>query len=61
MHADDLAAATGISRRKLTNLIHKLEETGVIAQLESGKVEILGGQSVADVVLLATASAADAQ
>jgi ATP-dependent DNA helicase RecQ len=55
MLGEDLAAATGISRRKLTNLIHKLEETGVIAQLESGKVEILGGKSVEDVVRLATA------
>jgi ATP-dependent DNA helicase RecQ len=50
MQAADLAAATGISKRKLANLIHKLEENGLVKVLESGEIKLREGQTVEEIV-----------
>jgi ATP-dependent DNA helicase RecQ len=55
MSSDDLAAQTGLSKRKLANLVHKLEEVGAAAQLDSGEIEILSGQSPSQIVANAAA------
>ncbi len=50
MQLGDLATAAGISKRKLTNLVHKLEETGLVTVLDSGEVTLLEGQTVEEIV-----------
>ncbi len=46
---EDLARETGLSTRKLSNLVHKLEEAGAAKQTSSGDIEIASGQSVAEI------------
>ena len=46
---DDLARETSLSGRKLSNIVHKLEEVGAARQLDSGKIEILRGRSILDI------------
>jgi ATP-dependent DNA helicase RecQ len=51
---DELAAATGLSKRKLINLVHKLEEAAAATQLDSGAIELLPGHSAAQIVARVT-------
>ena len=46
---DDLARETSLSGRKLSNIVHKLEEVGAARLLDSGKIEILRGRSITDI------------
>lgn len=46
---DDLAKETALSGRKLSNIVHKLEEVGAAHQLESGKIQIVRGRSIDDI------------
>jgi ATP-dependent DNA helicase RecQ len=46
---EDLARETGLSTRKLSNLVHKLEEAGWAKQTSSGEIEIANGQSVEEI------------
>jgi ATP-dependent DNA helicase RecQ len=46
---EDLARETGLSTRKLSNLVHKLEEAGSAKQTSSGEIEIANGQSVEEI------------
>jgi ATP-dependent DNA helicase RecQ len=50
MDCDDLGTETGLSKRKLTNLVHKLEEVGAATQLESGEIETVPGQSASQII-----------
>jgi ATP-dependent DNA helicase RecQ len=46
---DDLARETSLSVRKLSTIVHKLEEVGAATQLDSGKIKVAPGQSVTDI------------
>lgn len=46
---EDLARETSLSPRKLSNLVHKLEEVGAAKQLDSGKIKAERGHSVCDI------------
>jgi ATP-dependent DNA helicase RecQ len=46
---DDLARETSLSARKLSTIVHKLEEVGAATQLDSGKIKVARGQSVTDI------------
>jgi ATP-dependent DNA helicase RecQ len=46
---DDLARETSLSARKLSTIVHKLEEVGAATQLDSGKIKVAPGQSVTDI------------
>jgi ATP-dependent DNA helicase RecQ len=46
---EDVARETGLSTRKLGNLVHKLEEVGSAKQTPSGDIEIASGQSAAKI------------
>ena len=46
---EDLARETSLSPRKLTTIVHKLEEVGAATKLESGKIKVARGQSVSDI------------
>jgi ATP-dependent DNA helicase RecQ len=46
---DDLARETALTGRKLSNIVHKLEEVGAARQLESGKLQISRGRSLDDI------------
>jgi ATP-dependent DNA helicase RecQ len=50
MQPADLAAATGIPKRKLANLIHKLEEAGLVTVLGSGEITMPEDQTVEEIV-----------
>ncbi len=52
---EELSQATSIPPRKLSNILHKLEEVGATRQLESGEVEISARHTVADVTEAAAA------
>jgi ATP-dependent DNA helicase RecQ len=52
---EELARETSISGRKLTSLVHKLEEVGAARQLESGEIEADASQSIEDVAEAAAA------
>ena len=45
----DLARETALTGRKLSNIVHKLEEVGAARQLDSGKLQIERGRSVDDI------------
>lgn len=42
----DLVLETSLSARKLSNIVHKLEEVGAAKQLDSGKIKASRGQSI---------------
>ena len=46
---DNLAKETSLSGRKLSNIVHKLEEVGAARQLDSGKIELARGRSLNDI------------
>jgi ATP-dependent DNA helicase RecQ len=46
---DDLARETSLSPRKLTTIVHKLEEVGAAKKLDSGRIKASSGQSVSDI------------
>jgi ATP-dependent DNA helicase RecQ len=46
---DDLAKETALSGRKLSNIVHKLEEVGAAHQLESGKIQLSRGRTINDI------------
>src|SRR5581483_5287501 len=46
---DDLAKETALSGRKLSNIVHKLEEVGAAHQLESGKIQLSKGRTLGDI------------
>ena len=46
---DDLAKETALSGRKLSNVVHKLEEVGAAQQLDSGKIQLSRGRSLDDI------------
>jgi ATP-dependent DNA helicase RecQ len=46
---DDLARETSLSARKLSIIVHKLEEVGAATQLESGKIKVARGHSITDI------------
>jgi len=46
---DDLARETELTGRKLSNIVHKLEEVGAARQLESGKIQVVRGRSITDI------------
>ena len=46
---DDLAKETALSGRKLSNIVHKLEEVGAAHQLESGKIQLVRGRTINDI------------
>ncbi|HEY3625044.1 MAG TPA: RecQ family zinc-binding domain-containing protein, partial [Terracidiphilus sp.] len=52
---DDLAKETALSGRKLSNIVHKLEEVGAARQLDSGKIQLARGRSL-DAIAEAAAS-----
>ncbi len=52
---EDLARETSLSPRKLTNIVHKLEEVGVAKQLDSGKIKAARGTSISDIAEAAAA------
>jgi ATP-dependent DNA helicase RecQ len=43
---DDLVRETSLSSRKLTSIVHKLEEAGAAKQLSSGKIKAAPGHSI---------------
>jgi ATP-dependent DNA helicase RecQ len=43
---DDLARETSLSARKLSTIVHKLEEVGAATKLDSGKIKIAPGHSM---------------
>ena len=51
----DLAREMSLSPRKLTNIVHKLEEVGAATRLESGKIKAQRGQSIGDITEAAAA------
>ena len=46
---DDLARETCLSARKLSTIVHKLEEVGAARQLDSGKIKVAPGHSIIDI------------
>jgi ATP-dependent DNA helicase RecQ len=46
---DDLARETSLSPRKLSTIVHKLEEVGAATQLDSGKIKVAPGHSTMDI------------
>src|SRR5262249_40873913 len=46
---DNLVKETSLSGRKLSNIVHKLEEVGAARQLDSGKIELARGRSLNDI------------
>jgi ATP-dependent DNA helicase RecQ len=46
---DDLARETALTGRKLSNIVHKLEEVGAATQLDSGKIQLSRGRSLDDI------------
>jgi ATP-dependent DNA helicase RecQ len=46
---DDLAKETALSGRKLSNIVHKLEEVGAAHQVDSGKIQLVRGRSLSDI------------
>lgn len=46
--SERLSRETGIPPRKLSNIIHKFEETGAARKLESGQIRMEGEQSAAE-------------
>ncbi len=52
---EDLAREMSLSPRKLTNIVHKLEEVGAATQLESGKIKAQRGHSIDDITEAANA------
>ena len=46
---DDLTRETSLSARKLTTIVHKLEEAGAARQLSSGKIKVATGHSIAGI------------
>ena len=52
---EQLTRETSISGRKLTSIVHKLEEVGAARQLESGEIEAAPEQSIEDVAEVAVA------
>ena len=46
---DDLAKESALTGRKLSNIVHKLEEVGAAKQLDSGKIQILRGRTIDDI------------
>ena len=51
----DLAREMSLSPRKLTNIVHKLEEVGAATRLESGKIKAQRGASISDITEAAAA------
>jgi ATP-dependent DNA helicase RecQ len=51
---DELARETSLSARKLSTIVHKLEEVGAARQLDSGKIKVARGHSVTDIAEAAT-------
>jgi ATP-dependent DNA helicase RecQ len=47
--AEKLSRETGISPRKLTNILHKFEEAGAARKLASGQIQVEPKQSAADI------------
>jgi len=45
----DLARETALSGRKLSNIVHKLEGVGAAHQLDSGKIQLSRGRTLADI------------
>jgi len=45
----DLAKETALSGRKLSNIVHKLEEVGAAHQLDSGKIQLAKGRTLNDI------------
>lgn len=52
---DDLVRETSLSPRKLTNIVHKLEEVGAAKLLESGKIKAERGHSITEITEAAAA------
>jgi ATP-dependent DNA helicase RecQ len=52
--AQEIAKSTALSARKVTNILHKLEESGAAEELESGEVRLVKGQTTADIAEAAT-------
>jgi len=50
MTREQLSAASKFSARKLVGLIHRLEETGAVAHLETGEVEATSSRPLAEVI-----------
>ncbi len=46
---DDLAKETALSGRKLSNIVHKLEEVGAAKQLDSGRIQLARGRTLDDI------------
>jgi len=46
---DDLAKETALSGRKLSTIVHKLEEVGAAHQLDSGRIQLLRGRSLDEI------------
>jgi ATP-dependent DNA helicase RecQ len=46
---DDLARETSLSARKVTNILHKLQEVGAAKQLTSGKIKVARGKSLNEI------------
>ena len=46
----ELAETTSISLRKLSNVLHKLEEVGAVQQLDSGEIELTTERPAAEIV-----------
>jgi ATP-dependent DNA helicase RecQ len=46
---EDLARETALNGRKLSNIVHKLEEVGAARQLDSGKLQIAKGRTIDDI------------
>ncbi len=53
----DLSRETGISSRRLTNILHKLEEVGAAHKLDSGEIQVNTRQSLPEI----TGAAAEQQ
>ena len=47
---DDLAKETALTKRKIINIVHKLQEAGAAETLSSGKVRLVKGHNPADII-----------
>ena len=52
---EDLARETSLPQRKVTHIVQRLEEVGVAKQLDSGKIKVLRGHSIAEIAEAAAA------
>jgi ATP-dependent DNA helicase RecQ len=48
--AQELSHDTGLSQRKVMNIVHKLEEVGVSEKLASGEIQLVDGKTPADIM-----------